>query len=90
MRAGIIAGGLSGRVISKPFAQRVGVGNGCFPEAKSNANLGMHTFGRTACKECLTIHRSPHVELLAQCRDSLRIDFGLMSWESAAITEEGQ
>jgi hypothetical protein len=26
-------------------------------------------------KECLTIHRSPHLEALAQCRDPLRIDF---------------
>jgi hypothetical protein len=66
-----LAAGLSGRVISKPFAQRVRVGNGCFPEAESNANLGTHTFGRTTYQECLTIHRSPHVELLAQCRDSL-------------------
>jgi hypothetical protein len=34
------------RVISKPFTQRVGVSNGCFLEAESNANLGTQTFGR--------------------------------------------
>jgi hypothetical protein len=49
-------------VISKPLAQRVGVGNGCFPAAESNANLGTHTFGRTAYQECLT---GKHVWCLA-------------------------
>ena len=53
--ASISAPVLGGHVISKPFGQCVGVGNGCFPKAESNANLGTYPLGRAACQECFTI-----------------------------------
>jgi hypothetical protein len=77
-------------VISQPFGQRVGVGNGGLPKAESNANLGTDALRRTAYQECFTVHRSRHVQLPAQLRDPLQIDLGFLSWEAAAITEEGQ
>jgi hypothetical protein len=85
-----LAAGRNGRVISKPFAQHVSVGHGGFPEAESSANLGTHPLGRAADEECLDIHRNPQVELPAQGRDPVRIDFGHLSGKPAAITEEGQ
>jgi hypothetical protein len=38
-------------VISKPFSQGIGVGNGCFSEAVSNANLGAKAFRRSFSEE---------------------------------------
>jgi hypothetical protein len=85
-----LAACLGGHVIANPSGQRIGVGNRCFPKPESNTNLRTDAFGRTAFQECFTIHRNRYVELPAQCRDPLRVDFGLLSWEAAAITEEGQ
>jgi hypothetical protein len=55
----------------------------------SNANVGAQAFGCAAFQERLTIHWGRDFELPAQCRDPFRIDFGLVSWEPASITEEG-
>src|ERR1022692_4970078 len=85
-----LAAGLGGHVLSKPFGQHIGIGNGGFSEAEPNTNLSSKTFGRAAYQECIAIHRDRDVELPAQCRDSLRTDFRVMSWEPTTITEERQ
>jgi hypothetical protein len=64
-----LAAGLNGRVISKPFGQRVGVGNGCFPKAKSNANLGAKAFRRSFSEEQSVIGRDGYLDLPRQGGD---------------------
>lgn len=76
-----LAASRSGRVISKPFGQPVGVGNGCFPKAESNPNLGAKASGSAPNKESLPVHGNRHVELSAQCSNPIQIDFGLMLWK---------
>jgi hypothetical protein len=54
-----LAAGLSGCVISKPFSQRGGVGNGCSPKAQSNANLSAKAFRSSFSEEQSAIGRLP-------------------------------
>ena len=52
-----LAAGFGSCVISKPFSQGIGVGNGCFSEAVSNANLGAKAFRRSFSEEQSAIGR---------------------------------
>ena len=85
-----LAAGFGSYVISKPFGQGIGVGNGGFSKAESNANLGTDALRRTACEKRFTIHRSRQFS----CRLSAAIPCGstsvLLPWKAASITEEGQ
>jgi hypothetical protein len=85
-----LAAGLSGRMISKPFGQRVGVGNGCFPNAKSNANLGAKAFRRSFSEEQSAIGRDGYLDLSRQGGDIQRLQIGWPAWEPTAIAEKHQ
>ena len=58
--------------------------------ASRNANLSAQALGGSSGEKCLTVHRNRDVELPAQRRDPLRLDFGLVPWKPAAITEKRQ
>src|SRR5216683_811843 len=85
-----LAAGLSGRVISKPFGQRVGVGNGCFAKAKSNANLGAKAFRRSFSEERSAISRDGYLDLSRQGGDIQRLQIGWPAWEPTVIAEKHQ
>jgi hypothetical protein len=66
-RASIAAASRTGqfahfRVVT-PFSQGIGVGNGCFSEAVSNANLGAKAFRRSFSEEQSAIGRDSYLNL---------------------------
>jgi hypothetical protein len=85
-----LAAGFGSCVISKPFSQGIGVGNGCFSEAVSNANLGAKAFRRSFSEEQSAIGRDSYLNLSRQGGDIQRLQIGWPAWEPTVIAEEHQ
>jgi hypothetical protein len=56
----------------------------------NRARISAQALGGSSGEKCLAVHRNRDVELPAQRRDPLRLDFGLVPWKPAAITEKRQ
>src|ERR1700730_15092988 len=85
-----LAAGFGSCVISKPFSQGIGVGNGCFSEAVSNANLGAKAFRSSFSEEQSAIGRDSYLNLSRQGGDIQRLQIGWPAWEPTVIAEEHQ
>ena len=81
---------LPGNVIAQPARQPVGIGDRSLAESKAHANFGAQALGGAAREEGFSVHRCGSVELLAQRRDALRLDFALIAREATPLAEEGQ
>jgi len=68
----------------------IGVGNGCFSEAVSNANLGAKAFRRSFSEEQSAIGRDSYLNLSRQGGDIQRLQIGWPAWEPTVIAEEHQ
>jgi hypothetical protein len=81
--------GVDPTVVS-PAAISITAAPDSFSESKPGSNLGAQALGGSSGEKCLAVHRNRDVELPAQRRDPLRLDFGLVPWKSAAITKKRQ
>lgn len=77
-------------MIAQPDRQQVDIGDRNLAESKAHANFGAQALGGAAREEGLSVHQCGHVELFAQRRDALRLDFALIAREAASLAEEGQ
>jgi hypothetical protein len=72
-------------VIAQPGGQHVGVGDRGLAETEAESDFGTQALSGTPGKKRLTVHRRRHVELSAQRRDPLRLDFGFVPWKPASV-----